>query len=398
MPSSGAGPASRACCSPTRSQLPDDVGYRGPSACQVAGITYRQLDYWARTGLVEPIDPPRRRLRHPAALLVPGHPGPQGRQAAARHRRLAAATSASPSSTCASAASSDLASITLISDGTTVYECTSADEVVDLLQGGQGVFGIAVVRRHARGRPARSRTSRASAPTAAPSTPRPRTSWRPAPTARPATAPPIGSQSGALAATAGSRPDVAAPAVDPARESPAQPARGAEGAILPGTSQAPGPRGRGASGKRSALARPPTGKAGPTGVNLSGARRVTTEGEASRRRTRPEATPMPPAPTRTSPPTLADARARRRRSPTATSARRATTTPRCWPSSAAAVLDELVDDGGARRDPARPSRSRSPAARTEAEVLAELRALAARNTVAGADDRPRLLRHDHARR
>src|ERR1700760_4650433 len=31
-----------------------DVGYRGPTACSAAGITYRQLDYWARTGLVEP--------------------------------------------------------------------------------------------------------------------------------------------------------------------------------------------------------------------------------------------------------------------------------------------------------------------------------------------------------
>jgi hypothetical protein len=38
----------------------------------------------------------------------------------------------------------DLANITLFSDGTSVYECTSAEEVVDLLQGGQGVFGIAV--------------------------------------------------------------------------------------------------------------------------------------------------------------------------------------------------------------------------------------------------------------
>ena len=28
----------------------DDVGYRGPTACAAAGITYRQLDYWARTG------------------------------------------------------------------------------------------------------------------------------------------------------------------------------------------------------------------------------------------------------------------------------------------------------------------------------------------------------------
>ncbi|MFM8577740.1 MAG: MerR family transcriptional regulator, partial [Planctomycetaceae bacterium] len=40
----------------------------------------------------------------------------------------------------------DLAQITLRSDGASVYECTSADEVVDLVQGGQGVFGIAVGR------------------------------------------------------------------------------------------------------------------------------------------------------------------------------------------------------------------------------------------------------------
>ena len=33
---------------------PEDIGYRGPTACTAAGITYRQLDYWARTGLVEP--------------------------------------------------------------------------------------------------------------------------------------------------------------------------------------------------------------------------------------------------------------------------------------------------------------------------------------------------------
>jgi DNA-binding transcriptional MerR regulator len=40
----------------------------------------------------------------------------------------------------------DLTEITLMSDGTTVYACTSPDEVVDLVQGGQGVFGIAVGR------------------------------------------------------------------------------------------------------------------------------------------------------------------------------------------------------------------------------------------------------------
>ena len=35
-------------------ELSEDIGYRGPTACKAAGITYRQLDYWARTGLVEP--------------------------------------------------------------------------------------------------------------------------------------------------------------------------------------------------------------------------------------------------------------------------------------------------------------------------------------------------------
>ncbi len=35
--------------------VPDElVGYRVPTACQIAGITYRQLDYWARTNLVVP--------------------------------------------------------------------------------------------------------------------------------------------------------------------------------------------------------------------------------------------------------------------------------------------------------------------------------------------------------
>jgi hypothetical protein len=31
-----------------------------------------------------------------------------------------------------------------MSDGVSVFECTSDDEVIDLLRGGQGVFGIAL--------------------------------------------------------------------------------------------------------------------------------------------------------------------------------------------------------------------------------------------------------------
>jgi DNA-binding transcriptional MerR regulator len=38
----------------------------------------------------------------------------------------------------------DLTQVTLMSDGISVYECTSDDQVVDLLRGGQGMFGIAL--------------------------------------------------------------------------------------------------------------------------------------------------------------------------------------------------------------------------------------------------------------
>ena len=38
----------------------------------------------------------------------------------------------------------DLAQTTLMSDGASVYLCTSNDEVIDLVSRGQGVFGIAV--------------------------------------------------------------------------------------------------------------------------------------------------------------------------------------------------------------------------------------------------------------
>jgi DNA-binding transcriptional MerR regulator len=31
-----------------------EQGYRGPQVCKIVGITYRQLDYWARTDLIRP--------------------------------------------------------------------------------------------------------------------------------------------------------------------------------------------------------------------------------------------------------------------------------------------------------------------------------------------------------
>lgn len=123
----------------------EQTGYRGPVACAVTGITYRQLDYWARTGLLEPSVRAARGsgsqrlysfkdllvLRVVKKLLDAGVSLQQVRTAVRQLQDRGV---------------DDLASITLMSDGASVYECTSTDEVIDLLQGGQGVFGIAVGR------------------------------------------------------------------------------------------------------------------------------------------------------------------------------------------------------------------------------------------------------------
>ena len=121
----------------------EGIGYRGPTACNAAGISYRQLDYWARTELVEPSVRPAHgsgsqrlysfrdilMLKVVKRLLDTGV-SLQNIRVAIEHLRKRGAR--------------DLANVTLVSDGTTVYECTSPEEIVDLLQGGQGVFGIAV--------------------------------------------------------------------------------------------------------------------------------------------------------------------------------------------------------------------------------------------------------------
>lgn len=126
--------------------LPDEfAGYRGPTACTAAGITYRQLDYWARTDLVVPTvrgasGSGSQRLYSFKDILVlkvvkrlldTGVSLQQIRTAIGQLRERGV---------------EHLAGITLMSDGATVYECTSPDEVIDLLQGGQGVFGIALGR------------------------------------------------------------------------------------------------------------------------------------------------------------------------------------------------------------------------------------------------------------
>jgi DNA-binding transcriptional MerR regulator len=119
------------------------IGYRGATACAAAGITYRQLDYWARTGLVEP----SIRTAHGSGTarlygfrdilvlkivkrLLDAGVSLQNIRTAVDHLRKRGVV--------------ELERITLMSDGSSIYECASPDEIVDLLAGGQGVFGIAV--------------------------------------------------------------------------------------------------------------------------------------------------------------------------------------------------------------------------------------------------------------
>ncbi|MFM1788720.1 MAG: hypothetical protein RLZZ12_69 [Actinomycetota bacterium] len=120
-----------------------EIGYRGATACAAAGISYRQLDYWARTGLVEPTvrnatGSGSQRLYGFRDILVlkivkrllDAGVSLQNIRSAVAHLRERGIE--------------DLARITLMSDGSSIYECTNSEEIFDLLQGGQGVFGIAV--------------------------------------------------------------------------------------------------------------------------------------------------------------------------------------------------------------------------------------------------------------
>ncbi|CAB4635081.1 unannotated protein [freshwater metagenome] len=127
----------------TQSHGDSAEGYRGATAATAAGITYRQLDYWARTELVAPTVQPAQGsgsqrlysfrdilvLKLVKRLLETGISLQQIRIAVDQLHAEGI---------------EDLAGTTLMSDGASVYLCTSSDEVIDLVNRGQGVFGIAV--------------------------------------------------------------------------------------------------------------------------------------------------------------------------------------------------------------------------------------------------------------
>lgn len=129
---------------PTRTDHVDTHGYRAPLAAKAAGITYRQLDYWARTGLAEPslraaTGSGSQRLYSYRDVVV----------LRVINRLLTAGITLRSVRTAVqwiSDADMDLAAVTVVSDGASVYAVTSPDEVLDVLAGGQAVFALALGR------------------------------------------------------------------------------------------------------------------------------------------------------------------------------------------------------------------------------------------------------------
>ena len=119
-----------------------EEGYRGPQVCKIVGITYRQLDYWARTGLVTPSLQPAHGsgsqrlyafedlvdLKLIKNLLDAGISLRRVREAIDYLHELG----------------HDLTGVTIASDGNSVYAVRSPEEIYDLLRRGQGVFSIAI--------------------------------------------------------------------------------------------------------------------------------------------------------------------------------------------------------------------------------------------------------------
>jgi DNA-binding transcriptional MerR regulator len=125
--------------------MPDkpEEGYRGPQVCSIVGITYRQLDYWARTDLLKPsISEARgsgtqRRYSYPDLL-----------QLKVIKRLLDAGISlqsARRAIDCLRSSGEDVGSANLVIDEGQTVLVQSGEEIIDLLKGGQGVLNIVAI-------------------------------------------------------------------------------------------------------------------------------------------------------------------------------------------------------------------------------------------------------------
>src|SRR5881275_3229125 len=110
-------------------------GYRAPQVKDIVGISYRQLDYWARTGLVRP------------SIRDAGGSGTQrlySFQDLLQLKVIKKLLDAGIALQHLKAMGEAPHGVTLYSDGVRIYEAATPDAVVDLLAQGQGVFAIAV--------------------------------------------------------------------------------------------------------------------------------------------------------------------------------------------------------------------------------------------------------------
>ena len=116
-------------------------GYRGTVASKVAGITYRQLDYWARKQIVEPSITPShgsgsRRLYSFKDVVI----------LAVSKKLLDAGVNLQNVTTAIGFLMQrdvdQLEHVTIMCDGEEVHECTTSDQMIALLQSGKAVFGV----------------------------------------------------------------------------------------------------------------------------------------------------------------------------------------------------------------------------------------------------------------
>ena len=119
--------------------MPEE-GFRGPQVCKIAGITYRQLDYWARTDLLRPSISDARgsgtqrvySYRDLLELKVIKRLLDAGVSLQSARRALGLLRSSG----------TDVAAANLVLNGSNSVLATSGEEIIDLLKGGQGVLNI----------------------------------------------------------------------------------------------------------------------------------------------------------------------------------------------------------------------------------------------------------------
>jgi DNA-binding transcriptional MerR regulator len=119
----------------------DEIGYGGPQVCKIVGITYRQLDYWARTDLVRP------------SLADARGSGTQRRYSYRDLVRLKVIKNLLDSGVKLQAArkaieyirgdlGDDWASASLVLNGTNSVLVRTGEDLVDVVRQGQGVLNI----------------------------------------------------------------------------------------------------------------------------------------------------------------------------------------------------------------------------------------------------------------